>query len=196
VASEVSRLKSLSGAHSQSQANLPAVRRSRDRWQPGRSRSRTLRLASIGRWMPPNGQTPVSRFCRHMGWRFLSAFNSQGVTTTVSTNFVVKLVARNEGLRYQDQFDVYRFNLRLHKGRWIVYLPGTKGEQFVPQELSDEEKNTILPRIEAYLQGRKYFGFFGRTYPVIFEREGPISPEIAEGRRRAAEFWKEREKRE
>jgi hypothetical protein len=56
-------------------------------------------------------------------------------------------------------------------------------------ELTDEERSRILPRIEKYLVGRKYFGFIGPTYPVSFENEGPVSREVAENRRRAAEWW-------
>lgn len=114
---------------------------------------------------------------------------------TMSERYTVRLAARNEGLEYRNEFDVYRFNLKLSQGRWIVYLPGSKGEQFVTHELTDQERNTILPRIEKYLTSRRYFGFIGRVYPVTFEQEGEVSPEIEESRRRAAKFWKERSKR-
>ena len=83
--------------------------------------------------------------------------------------YTVRLVARNEGLEYRDEFDVYRFNVRLAGKKWTVVLPGSKGEHYVTHELSEEERATILPRISKYLGGRKYFGFFGPSYPVIFE---------------------------
>jgi len=59
-------------------------------------------------------------------------------------------------------------------------------------ELTDEERSRILPRIEKYLSGKKYFGFIGPTYPVSFEKEGPVSCEIVESRRRAADWWQHR----
>ena len=108
-------------------------------------------------------------------------------------DYTVRLVARNEGVEYRDQFDVYRFNVTLAGKKWTVVLPGSKGEQYATHELSDDERATILPRISKYLEGRKYFGFFGRSYPVVYEREGAASPAIAEARRRVTEWWKKRQ---
>lgn len=107
----------------------------------------------------------------------------------------VRLVARNEGIEYRDEFEVYRFNVARTDRRWIVCLPGSKGEQFMTHELSDEERERILPRIEKYLKGRKYFGLIGRTYPVTFEREGAVSPAIAESRRQAARYFQDQAKK-
>lgn len=41
----------------------------------------------------------------------------------------VKLVARNEGIEYKDQFNVYRFGVKLMNKRWVVCVPGSKGER-------------------------------------------------------------------
>jgi hypothetical protein len=106
----------------------------------------------------------------------------------MAESYTVRLVARNEGIEYRDKADVYRFNVRLADKKWTVYLPGSKGKQYVTHELTDDERNTILPRIVRYLEGRRYFGFIGRTYPAIFEKEGEVSPEIARSRTRAAKL--------
>jgi hypothetical protein len=110
----------------------------------------------------------------------------------VKKGYTLRLVARNEGIEYRDQFDVYRFNVRLAGRKWTVLLPGSKGEHYVTHELSNEERDAICPRISQFLEGRKYFGFFGSSYPVIFEREGAVSPRVAETRRRAAAWWQKR----
>ncbi|MHB8812619.1 MAG: hypothetical protein ACYDAE_05085 [Steroidobacteraceae bacterium] len=108
--------------------------------------------------------------------------------------YSVKLVARNEGIEYRDEHDVYRFNLRLTNKTWTVSLPGSKGRNYQPHELTDEEQSVVLARVKAYLERRKYFGFVGPSYPVIFEREGPVSTAIAEGRMRASKYFDERDK--
>jgi hypothetical protein len=69
--------------------------------------------------------------------------------------YTVRLVARNEGVEYRDQFDVYRFDVTLAGKKWTVVLPGSQGEQYATHELSDDERATILPRISKYLEGRK-----------------------------------------
>lgn len=88
-------------------------------------------------------------------------------------DYSVKLVARNEGIEYRDAEDVYRFNVAFVDKMWVVELPCSKGEQFAEHALSDDERKRILPRIERYLRGRKYFWFFGPTHEVRFEP--PIS---------------------
>jgi hypothetical protein len=93
----------------------------------------------------------------------------------MAADYTVKLVARNEGIEYRDAVDIYRFNVARSRGRWIVYLPCSKGQCFEPHELTDEERVTVLPRIAHYLETRKYFGFFGRTYSVSVERQPPVS---------------------
>lgn len=108
-----------------------------------------------------------------------------------SHEYGVRLAARNEGLEYRDEFEVYRFNVARKKRRWIVYLPGSKGEHFMTHELSDEERVRILPRIEEYLKGRRYLGLIGPTCSVTFEREGPVSPAIAASRRQAAKYFED-----
>lgn len=110
----------------------------------------------------------------------------------VKQGYTVKLVARNEGIEYRDELDVYRFNVGLTDGKWKVYLPGSKGENYQAHELTVQEKTIILPRIAKYLESRKYFGFFGPTYPVILEEEGSVSTAVAASRQRGSQFWERR----
>jgi hypothetical protein len=89
--------------------------------------------------------------------------------------YEVTLDPKGEVVKYRDDVDVYFFNLRRKKKKWIVYLPATKGEPHRRYELTEDEQEVIFPRIRNYLEGIRYFIWFGR-FPVIFEREGPISP--------------------
>jgi hypothetical protein len=83
----------------------------------------------------------------------------------------IRLAARNEGLEYQDDLGVYRFNVHLRKGEWTVLLPCSKGDSPADHELSPEERERILPRIETFLSRIKWLGFFPRSYTVRFVRE-------------------------
>lgn len=109
--------------------------------------------------------------------------------------YSVKLVARNEGLEYRDECDVYRFNLFLTEKKWVVYLPCSKGESFKLHELTKDEYNKIIPRIIKFLENRKYFWMFGAKYPVIFERESDISPQIEQSRQQASKYWTDHSKK-
>ena len=86
--------------------------------------------------------------------------------------YQVRLVARNEGIEYVDENDVYRFNTALRNGKWTVYLPGSKGKDYRTHELTHEEREIVLLRIKEYLESRRYLGLVGPTYPVIFEEAG------------------------
>jgi hypothetical protein len=88
-------------------------------------------------------------------------------------SYEVTLDPKGEVVKYRDDVDVYYFSLRLKKWKWIVYLPATKGEPHRRYELTENEQKVIFPRIRNYLEGIKYFIWFGR-FPVIFEREDPI----------------------
>jgi hypothetical protein len=96
----------------------------------------------------------------------------------MNSMYVVRLINRGELIEYRDDVDVYHFNARRKGKKWIVYLPGTKGKYHEPHELTEDEQEVIFPRIRNYLEGIKNFIWFGASYPVSFEREGPISPEL------------------
>jgi hypothetical protein len=88
----------------------------------------------------------------------------------------VSLDPKGEVIKYRDGVDVYYFSIRRKKGKWIVYLPATKGDPYRRYDLTEEEQKIIFPRIRNHLEAIKYFILFGR-YPVIFER-APPSPEM------------------
>lgn len=113
---------------------------------------------------------------------------------SVSESYRVRLVARNEGIEYRDEKDVYRFNVMLKDKTWKVVLPCSKGDYYQEHELTDEERDVALPRIKRFLESKRYFGIFGPSYPVIFEREEPLSPEMQKIRSRVAEYWQWRAK--
>jgi hypothetical protein len=112
----------------------------------------------------------------------------------MSKGYTVKLVARNEGIEYRDDGGVYRFNVALANDKWVVYLPCSKGDLFEAHELTAEEQERITPRIAKYLEGKKYFGVVGPSYPVVFEREPAASAQVIESRRHASEYWQKQGK--
>jgi hypothetical protein len=108
--------------------------------------------------------------------------------------YSVRLVARNEGIEYTDEHDVFRFNVAFADKAWSVFLPCSKGKYYETHELTDEERAVVLPRISRYLEGKKYFGLFGPSYPVTFNPEPTVSADVQEARRGAAEFWAQKKK--
>lgn len=87
--------------------------------------------------------------------------------------YAIRLVARNEGIKYVDDTGVYRFRVELVDRVWRLYLPCSRGEHYEAHELNEEEKDRILPRIIKYLERIKYFGFFPRRYSVIVVQNKP-----------------------
>lgn len=108
--------------------------------------------------------------------------------------YEVRLINKSEVIEYRDDADVYHFSAWLKKKRWTVYLPGTKGKYYEPYVLTDGEQKVIFPRIRSYLEGIKCFVWFGRSYPVVFEREGPVSPEMRALRRAIPQYLARRDK--
>ena len=102
-------------------------------------------------------------------------------------SYEVTLDPKGEVVKYRDDVDVYYFSLRLKKWKWIVYLPATKGEPHRRYELTEQEQKIIFPRIRNYLEGIKYFIWFGR-FPVVLEREDLFARDEGAIDRRLAEF--------
>lgn len=96
----------------------------------------------------------------------------------LSKKFRVRLVARNEGVEYQDETGIYRFNVSLDNRRWTVSLPGSRGGSYESHLMDEAERSRILPRVIEFLEHVKWFGLFRRSYSVrIDERPSPsISP--------------------
>ena len=111
-----------------------------------------------------------------------------------NSRYTVKLVARNEGIEYRDENGVHRFDVGFRNKKWFIYLPGTKGEFFLPHTLTPEERLVVIPRIERYLARKRYFGFFGPTFPVVFDKEPPVADHVVRSRQRAAEYWRAKQK--
>ena len=88
--------------------------------------------------------------------------------------YTVRLTARQEGLEYRTASDVYRFDVLLTDGEWQLYLPGSRGEDFAPHELTEAEAAEILPRLVAHLRHDRLFGIPVCTYPVrVCRRPAP-----------------------
>ena len=98
--------------------------------------------------------------------------DSQHWVAAMSSPFKVRLVARNEGIEYVDEQDIYRFDVSQVDGLWRLRLPGSKGKSFDTHELTADEERVVLARVTSYLRARKYFGIIGSTHPVIVERIG------------------------
>ena len=89
-------------------------------------------------------------------------------------DYTVRLTARQEGLEYRTAADVYRFDVLLAGGEWQLFLPGSKGEDFAPHELTEAEAAEILPRLTAHLRHDRVLGVPVRTYAVrVCRRPAP-----------------------
>lgn len=88
----------------------------------------------------------------------------------LTEKFKVRLTAKNEGIEYTDDTDVYRFNVSLQGDEWTVFTPPSKGDGYKLHALTDEEESRILPRITAYLQEIRWLLLFPRRYTVKVKR--------------------------
>ena len=84
------------------------------------------------------------------------------------TDYTISLAAKNEGLRYEDAADVYRFDLERQGKTWLVQLPPSKGTQYLPTTLTETEASTILPRVQTFLSRVKWLGIWPVSYQVSF----------------------------
>ena len=96
--------------------------------------------------------------------------HSLGIFRT--SDYTIRFAARNEGLRYEDASGVYRFDLGREGKMWLVQLPPSKGEQYVPVALTESKASTILPRIEAFLSRVRWLGVWPVRYQVSFVEQG------------------------
>jgi hypothetical protein len=120
--------------------------------------------------------------------RFGSIFRLEGPLVTLAMrDFSIGLRARLEGLEYREGDDVYRFGMAFKGDRWVVYLPGSKGDQYEMHQLTESERIRILPRVKAYLESRRRFGLVGATYPATFEPTPPLPDDVLEAQRSAAD---------
>jgi hypothetical protein len=83
--------------------------------------------------------------------------------------YTLLLTSKNEGLEYRDATGVYRFNVALKGKTWIVEMPPSHSDSFTDYELTESERNRILPRVSKYLSRIRWFGLFPRSYDVVFD---------------------------
>ncbi len=77
--------------------------------------------------------------------------------------FSVRLVARNEGVRYRDPEGVYEFNVTRNGQEWVVFLPP------VPEFRNEQDESVVIGRVSAALSKIWWFGIFPRRYSVRAE---------------------------
>ena len=70
-------------------------------------------------------------------------------------DYTLMLGARGAELEYRDAGGIYRFSVAARHGGWVVYLPCSKGEHHAIHELTPDEHARVVPRITAYLGGRR-----------------------------------------
>jgi hypothetical protein len=116
------------------------------------------------------------------------------IENLMKEKYEVRLIDKGEVIEYRDDIDVYHFSAWRKNKKWTVYLPGTNGKYYQPHELTEDEQKVIFPRIRTHLEGIRYFIWFGPSYPVIFEREGPISPEMKALRLAIPQYLAKRDK--
>jgi hypothetical protein len=85
--------------------------------------------------------------------------------------YSVSLVGRNEAVEYRDRFGQYHFDVSHEGKRWVILLPGSKGADHQPCELSPEEESRIIPRLKEHLSRIWWFGIVPRSYNVDVRRD-------------------------
>jgi len=80
----------------------------------------------------------------------------------------IQLVARNEGLRYEDEIGVLRFEVSKQGRTWFVLVPPTKEPHLALENLSVAERERIYPRISSFLARIWWLGVWPRKYDVEF----------------------------
>ena len=86
----------------------------------------------------------------------------------MSANFQVRLVAKNEGLEYEDSSGTYRFDLGRDGKTWLVHLPCAKVGGDSLHRFTEEDRTRILHRIEGDLKRIWWFGIWPNSYNVRF----------------------------
>jgi len=92
----------------------------------------------------------------------------------------IRLVARNEGLRYREGSSVYNFGVHREGKTWVVHLPPSKGEDFAPCDFHPQTHELMLSRIRDYLSRIWWLGIWPVRYEVSFSSSkkgfGPSGP--------------------
>jgi len=85
-----------------------------------------------------------------------------------STAYHIGFTRAKDGVDYRDDYNSYRFALQREGRVWTVRLPPLRGHPLTESQLSDEERQRILPRIREYLRRGRSFGVFPKSYEVNF----------------------------
>jgi hypothetical protein len=83
-------------------------------------------------------------------------------------DYGIQLDARNEGLRYVDEFGAYRFDLVRNGDVWAVAVPPTIEPELSPAELSPDGEARMLSRVSAFLSRIWWLGIWPKNYRVQF----------------------------
>jgi hypothetical protein len=87
----------------------------------------------------------------------------------MTKEYSVRLVARNEGVRYRGPEGVYDFDVNLNGREWIVFLPS------VPEIRNQQDESLVIGRVSTALSRIWWFGIFPRRYTVRTEiRQHPL----------------------
>ena len=86
------------------------------------------------------------------------------------SDYTVRLVARQEGVEYRAAGETHHFDVLLTDGAWQLFLPGSRGDDHAPYELTEAEAAEILPRIVCHLAHDRILGIAYRSYPVRIVR--------------------------
>jgi hypothetical protein len=76
------------------------------------------------------------------------------------SDFTIHFAAKGEGLEYHDAYGVYRFDVGRKGGTYYLQVPGYAGSDSGKRQLSQQEFDRIIPRVQAYLGCEKLFGLF------------------------------------
>jgi hypothetical protein len=87
----------------------------------------------------------------------------------MAKEYSVRLVARNEGVRYRGPEGVYDFDVNRNGHEWTVFLPPA------PEIRNQQYESLVIGRVSTALSKIWWFGIFPRRYAVRTEfRQHPL----------------------
>ena len=88
---------------------------------------------------------------------------------------------RGESLEYSDENGIYEFNAIPYKGIWTVSLIyGTGKNSIENNELTDAEKEIVIPRIKEFIESKRQFPIFWKRYEAKFVHDPENYPKYNE----------------
>ena len=92
--------------------------------------------------------------------------------TTMTSEYKITLIDRNEALMYEDSFGVLKFNIEYFKGIWRVFIPESLDNVNL-SFITLDQRDRIFQRIASYLETYGWFRIFGYRAKVDFLPEMP-----------------------